>query len=52
MEISWGQAVVFLVAFIVLVSFVGATLEEAAAQDKRERERRECQALQRRKGAK
>lgn len=48
MEITWGQAVIFLASFLVAGSFILACLEEGAAQDKRERERRESEALQRR----
>lgn len=50
MEINWG-IVGFLAFFLVAGSFVMAFLEEAAEQRKRERERREAAALQR-KGAK
>ena len=50
MEMNWG--IVWFLGFILVAgSFVMACLEEAAAQDKRERERREAAALQR-KGAK
>lgn len=48
MEITWGQAVGFLAFVLVAGSIILACLEEAAVQDKRERERRESEALQRR----
>ena len=47
MEMNMGEAIILLVAFIVIFSFVVACIEAAGEQRKREREQREREALQR-----